>query len=232
MSTGTEISLVVFAFNEEDNVVPVLTEIDEWATASDRKLEIVFVDDGSQDSTFETAKSVQIKTKISFVQHPQNGGIGAALKTGVRHASGEWVTFMPADGQIDPRELSTLFDAQRISKCDLVTSIYADRDDGLHRTILSWGVRTLIKVFHGVNMTSDGPYFFKKADFDESVLKPDSFFLNFEFPIRMLAVSKRVEVVTISCRRRMSGQSKSSGLKTIYIIGKDLIALRFRRFSQ
>ena len=45
----------------------------------------------------------------------------------------------------------------------------------------------------------------------------------------MLALNKRVGVVTIHCRTRMSGRSKSSGIKTIYVIGKDLVALRIRR---
>ena len=115
---------------------------------------------------------------------------------------------------------------------DFVTSIYDDRNDGLHRTVLSWGVRTLIRLVHGVQMASDGPYLFRRLDFDEALIKPDSFFLNFEFPIRILAAGKRANVVTISCRKRMSGRSKSSGIRTIIVIAKDLVDLRFRRLSE
>ena len=229
MSGVYDLSLIVFAYNEADNVGPVLTEIDEWAQGRTEQIEIVFVDDGSSDITFHRAQSYQGKTPLNCVQHSVNKGIGAALKTGVRYARGRWVTFMPADGQIDPQSLSVLLDAQQDASLDFVTSVYADRDDGVYRKILSWGVRSLIRLFHGVSMTSDGPYLFQRSDFDETQLKPDSFFLNFEFPIRMLALNKRVGVVTIHCRTRMSGRSKSSGIKTIYVIGKDLVALRIRR---
>jgi dolichol-phosphate mannosyltransferase len=229
MSHSFDLSLVVFAFNEVDNLEFVLTEVDQWAQARCERIEVILVDDGSTDNTAEKARTVSIATPIQIIAHEYNRGIGAALKTGTAHARGDWITFMPADGQIDPNSLSALL-AHRIEhQLDLVTSVYADRNDGLHRTVLSWGVRTLIRVFHGVAMASDGPYLFRRSDFDSATLKPDSFFLNFEFPIRMLAANKKVGVVTITCRRRLHGHSKSSGIKTILVIGRDLVDLRFRR---
>ncbi len=231
MRKAVDLTLVVFAYNEADNVAFVLKEIDRWTSARDERIEIVFVDDGSSDGTLNTARSCTLETTITCIVHERNKGIGAALKTGVTHAAGKWVTFMPADGQIDPESLSVLLDAQSSTAADFVTSIYADRDDGFYRAVLSWGVRALIQAVHGVRLNSDGPYLFRRRDFDAALLKPDSFFLNFEFPIRMLAENMHVEVVTISCRRRMHGQSKSSGIKTIYVIGKDLLALRWRRLT-
>ena len=229
MTDTFDLSLVIFAFNEVDNIEFVLNEVDEWAQARSERIEVLLVDDGSSDGTAEKARTLSIATPMRVIAHEHNRGIGAALKTGTDHALGDWVTFMPADGQIDPNSLSVLLDHRNEHGLDFVTSIYADRDDGLHRTILSWGVRSLIRLFHGVTMTSDGPYLFQRRDFNSDILKPDSFFLNFEFPIRMLAAGKAVGVVTISCRRRMHGHSKSSGIKTILVIGRDLVDLRLRR---
>ncbi len=229
MSDAFDLSLVIFAFNEVDNIDFVLNEVDEWAQTRSERIEVLLVDDGSSDGTADKARTLFIATPMRVIAHEQNRGIGAALKTGTDHAQGDWVTFMPADGQIDPNSLSVLLDHRAEHALDFVTSIYADRDDGLHRTILSWGVRSLIRLFHGVTMSSDGPYLFQRTDFNSDILKPDSFFLNFEFPIRMLAANKAVGVVTISCRRRMHGHSKSSGIKTILVIGRDLVGLRFRR---
>ena len=190
---------------------------------------MILVDDGSTDGTAEKARLLSITTPMQIIAHEHNRGIGAALKTGTAHAWGEWVTFMPADGQIDPKSLNLLLDRSKEDELDFVTSVYADRDDGLHRTVLSWGVRSLIRLFHGVTMMSDGPYLFRHRDFEPDILKPDSFFLNFEFPIRMLATNKKVGVVTITCRRRLHGHSKSAGIKTIMVIGRDLVELRLRR---
>lgn len=226
------LSVIIFAFNEADNVQHVLLEVDQWAQTRDEAIEVVFVDDGSSDATVERARAIQMHTPITITEHVENRGIGAAIKTGIRHAAHDWVTFMPADGQIDPVSINVLIESRNEDDADFVTSVYTDRNDGLHRTILSWGVRTLIRVVHGVQMASDGPYLFRRSDFDEALIKPDSFFLNFEFPIRMLAAGKRVNVVTIACRKRMSGRSKSSGLKTIVVIAKDLVDLRLRRMSE
>jgi glycosyltransferase involved in cell wall biosynthesis len=229
MNHPCELSLVIFAYNEMDNIGFVLTEVDDWAQGRDHQVEIILVDDGSSDETVSRARALSLVTSLTVVEHGVNRGIGAAIKTGTDAARGIWVTFMPADGQIDPDSLSILIEHRVKHQLDFVTSVYADRDDGLHRTVLSWGVRTLIRLFHGVTMESDGPYLFRRSDFDSQALKPDSFFLNFEFPIRILAAKKNVGVVTITCRRRMHGRSKSSGIRTIIIIGRDLIDLRLRR---
>jgi len=84
---------------------------------------------------------------------------------------------------------------------------------------------------HGVRLRSDGPYLFKRNLFDPAQLKPDTFFLNFEFPIRALAAGIRTRTVTIRCRPRLAGVSKSTGLKRIWGVAKDLLDLRVRRWS-
>jgi hypothetical protein len=110
-----------------------------------------------------------------------------------------------------------------------VFSVYDHRDDGLHRKVLSAGVRALIWMIHGVRMQSDGPYLFRHSQFDADQLVPDTFFLNFEFPIRVLGAEVPATVVTIECRPRRSGHSKSTGLKRIYGVAQDLLELRVRR---
>ena len=135
------LSVIIFAFNEADNVQPVLLEVDQWAQTRDEAIEVVFVDDGSSDATVERARAIQMHTPITITEHGENRGIGAAIKTGIRHAAHDWVTFMPADGQIDPVSINVLIERRNEDDSDFVTSIYDDRNDGLHRTVLSWGVR-------------------------------------------------------------------------------------------
>jgi hypothetical protein len=150
----------------------------------------------------------------------------------VRVASGTWLTFLPADGQIEPSAIGTLRDAQRRTGADVVFSVYDDRNDGLDRKLFSFGVRALIFAVHGVRMRSDGPYFFRCDLFDPDALPPDTFFLNFEFPIRMLAAKKRTAVVTIRCRPRRAGHSKSTQWHRIVGVGRDLVDLRVRRSKE
>jgi glycosyltransferase involved in cell wall biosynthesis len=230
--TGPDLSVIIFAFNEEANIAPVLTELRQWLATHEPSAEIVFVDDGSVDGTSAEAARALAGTPHQLVRHDTNRGIGAALKTGVRAAQGEWVTFLPADGQIAPDAIGTLRAAATSERAEVVFSVYDHRNDGLHRKVLSTGVRALIRLIHGVRMQSDGPYLFRHSHFDADQLVPDTFFLNFEFPIRMLGAEVPATVVTIECRPRRSGHSKSTGLKRIYGVAQDLFELRVRRAKE
>ena len=224
----TALSVVIFAYNEAENIAPVLRELRAWLAVHEPDSEIVFVDDGSTDETGPAAKRALEGFPAKVLRHETNRGIGAGLKTGVAAAAGEWVTFLPADGQVPPDAIRALR-AAREPGVEVVLSVYDHRDDGVHRKVLSWGVRTLILLVHGVRMQSDGPYLFRRSLFDPEELKPDTFFLNFEFPIRMLRAGREVRVVTVACRPRLAGQSKSTGLTRILGVARDLVELRFRR---
>lgn len=226
------LSLIVFAYNEAENVQPVLHELTTYLQAQHPETQLVFVDDGSRDATFEEAERALRGHNAVVLRHTQNRGIGAALKTGVRHCEAEWVTFMPADGQIPPSAVTTLLRAAELKPLDVVFSSYERRDDGLHRTLMSLGLRALIFGIHGVALRSEGPYLFRRALFDPAALPPDTFFLNFEFPIRMLVAKRRAENVVIPCRKRRAGVSKSSGLRQILGVAQDLLLFRLRRFRE
>lgn len=225
-----DLSVIVFAFDEEMNVANVLSELTAWLRAHEPRSEIVFVDDGSRDRTLGAAQAALADFPATFLRHESNLGIGAALKTGVRACRGAWVTFLPADGQIEPAAIGTLRAAS--DGADLVLSVYDHRDDGLDRTILSAGVRALIYAVHGVRLRSDGPYLFRRRIFDPDQLPPDSFFLNFELPIRALAAGLATRTVMIACRPRRAGVSKSTGLRRIAGVARDLVDLRRRRTSR
>jgi dolichol-phosphate mannosyltransferase len=230
--TQPDLSVVIFAFNEEANIAPVLTELREWLAAHEPSAEVIFVDDGSADATSDEAAKALAGMPYQLLRHEGNRGIGAALKTGVRAARGAWITFLPADGQIAPGAIGTLRAAASREHAEVVFSVYDHRDDGLHRKVLSAGVRALIWLIHGVRMRSDGPYLFRRPHFDPDQLVPDTFFLNFEFPIRVLGAAVPATVVTIECRPRRSGHSKSTGLKRIYGVAQDLLELRVRRAKE
>ncbi len=225
-----DLSVIVFAFDEAENIPPVLEELVAWLRAHEPAAEVVFVDDGSRDDTAGAAARALAGFPHRVVRHEVNRGIGAALKTGVRAARGEWITFLPADGQIEPGAIATLREAAR--GVDLVFSVYEDRDDGLDRKVLSAGVRALIRAVHGVTMRSDGPYLVRRRIFDPDDLPPDTFFLNFELPIRAVAAGLPHRVVTIRCRPRRAGSSKSTGLARIAGVARDLVELRRRRWRR
>ena len=224
-----DLSIVIFAYNEAENIGVVLQELIHWLRENEPSSEVLIVDDGSSDGTAEAAERALRAFPHSIVVHKTNRGIGAALKSGVAAANGHWVTFLPADGQIPPDAIGELRTAAK-GDTQIVLSVYDHRDDGMHRKVLSWGVRSLIWAVHGIRLQSDGPYLFQHSLFDAEQLKPDSFFLNFEFPIRAYGAGLHIETVKVECRKRLAGQSKSAGLGRIRMVATDLWDLRKRRW--
>jgi glycosyltransferase involved in cell wall biosynthesis len=89
-SEKMKISVIIPAYNEEQALKPV---VDEYLPDAD---EIIIVDDGSSDSTYEIAKTL-LNEKVQVLQHEKNQGKVAALRTGVEHATGDIIIFTDAD---------------------------------------------------------------------------------------------------------------------------------------
>lgn len=236
---AAELSIIMLAFNEEENVGPVLDELFEYLDAEGIPTELIVVDDGSSDGTAAAAEEALERNRFPdgaprgrVLRHGTNRGMGAGIKTGTLAAKTPWVTFLPADGQIPPDAIGTLWRARSLGAPDLVLSVYDHRDDGLVRKVLSFGVRSLIFAVHGVVMKSDGPYLFKRTILDPSQLAPDTFFLNFELPIRAKEAKLTTQTVVVDVRRRLSGHSKTARPGKVLGVAKDLLDLRRRRLRE
>ena len=97
MAEPAEVSVVIPAFNEEEAIGPVVTSVLAQAPWH----EVLVVDDGSADGTAAAAEGAGARV----VRHPYNKGNGAAVKTGIRHATGSVVLLMDADGQHAPADM-------------------------------------------------------------------------------------------------------------------------------
>ena len=104
---SASVSLVIPAHNESESIGGVLEKAVEVMKNLGRPWEIIVVDDGSSDQTLESIKDLPVR----IVAHPYNIGNGAAIKTGIRHANGEILVMMDADGQHDPRDIPRLIAA-------------------------------------------------------------------------------------------------------------------------
>ena len=89
-------SVVIPAFNEQSSIAPLITEL---RGAADWH-EIVVVDDGSRDETADRAAAAGARV----IRHPYNKGNGAAVKSGIRQATGAFVLIIDADGQHQPAD--------------------------------------------------------------------------------------------------------------------------------
>lgn len=94
------LTVILPARNEEASIGNTVSKI----RSTLKETEVLVVNDGSLDHTAETAN----EAGATVISHPYSKGNGAAIKTGARHASGEILVFMDADGQHDPDDISAL----------------------------------------------------------------------------------------------------------------------------
>ena len=111
MADPSTVSIVIPALNEEDAIGDVVSAL--RAEASWR--EILVVDDGSRDADWTRGRP---RPGRDVVRHPYTKGNGAAVKTGIRRAQGEFVLIIDADGQHAPSDARRL--VQRLGEYDLV----------------------------------------------------------------------------------------------------------------
>ncbi|MFO7678611.1 MAG: glycosyltransferase family 2 protein [Chloroflexota bacterium] len=113
------LSVVIPMFNEERAITTLLNKL--IAVLQDHVMEdgfeIIVVDDGSSDESVEKVRELAYP-QVRIQQHPYNIGNGAAIKTGIRHAKGEYILLMDADGQHQPEDIPRLL--EQAQKYDLV----------------------------------------------------------------------------------------------------------------
>ena len=106
------VSVIIPAHNEAPRIGFVLKHLQE--TLAGIRHEILVIDDGSSDGTGNVASEYDVKV----IRNAYTKGYGGALKTGVRRAEGEWLLFLDADGQHDPREIPKLL--ARMDEGDMI----------------------------------------------------------------------------------------------------------------
>lgn len=108
-----QFSVVVPVYNEAGNIRPLLAELGQ-ALHGEQDYEIVYVDDGSEDSTRTELESMcEQFPRLRLLRHPSRCGQSSALLSGVRAARGAWIVTLDGDGQNDPADIPLLLSRMR-----------------------------------------------------------------------------------------------------------------------
>src|SRR5437773_1055777 len=126
-----KISVVIPVFNEHDTIVEILGRVRR--VLDGRESEIVVVDDGSTDGTRDTLRKLD---GIRLIEHEQNQGKGAALRTGFAAAAGDVVIVQDADLEYDPRDYPKLLEPIEDGRADVVFG--SGSLGGPHRVPFFW----------------------------------------------------------------------------------------------
>lgn len=130
------LSVVVPAYNEEENVVPLAREIVAALEALPGGFELILVDDASTDATARLIREFGHPC-VRGVFHRVNCGQSAAVASGFQAARGEWVGTLDGDGQNDPADLPAMLEQAIAEGVDCVTGVRRKRQDTFIRRFSS-----------------------------------------------------------------------------------------------
>ena len=219
------VTVLLPAYNEEQSIGQTIRKIKDLHP----DFEILVVDDGSTDNTRQEA----LDTGANVWSHPYNIGNGAAVKTGLRYASGEWILMMDADGQHDPADIAALLEHKE--KFDMVvgarkkgsaTSLHRDLANFFYNWLASY-----VTKFRVQDLTS-GFRLIKNDTIRKFIyLLPNTFSYPSTITLAYLRSGRSIKYVPIKTQKR-KGKSKiklfQDGVRFFLIITK--IATLFSPF--
>lgn len=148
-----DLSIVIPVYNEEESLELLYNSIINNLKNTNLNFEIIFIDDGSSDNSWNVIKAIsEKKTNLSSIKFRKNYGKSDALDAGFKASNGTYVLTMDADLQDDPNEIYPLFKMINQDNYDLVSGWKKKRNDPLSKTIPSKFFNLVTRIFSGIKL--------------------------------------------------------------------------------
>lgn len=212
-------TIIIPTFNEAESLVQLHSEIDSVASSTDFEVEMIFVDDGSSDGSWNVIESLSDKdSRVRGIRFRRNFGKACALDAGIRASRGEFLITMDADLQDDPKEIPAMLAAlhggdadsdtsAEAGSFDLVSGWKKQRHDPIHKTFPSKIFNWLVGAMTGVRLHDHNCGFkcYRREVFDDVQLYGERHRF---IPVLASAYGWRVTEHVVEHRARKHGTSK------------------------
>ena len=211
-----KISIVIPAFNEEENIAFIYNELVGLSLGSKTELEIIFIDDGSRDRTFEMVKDLSNSdNRVRGIRFSRNFGKSTAHLAGSKEATGDLIITMDADGQHPPALIPEMIKEQE-KGFDIINTIkiYSKKTAWFKRKTSSWFYKILNR-FSDINLNG------AQSEFRLMTKKANDAFLMVDEKSRYTNglinwIGFRQSSLSFSVPERHAGETKFTLKKLIY----------------
>ena len=225
MKENPAISIVVPVYNEEESIAPLYHKIRGVCSRLGSSYEMVFVDDGSRDRTFEILASIHKQdASVRVVRFRKNFGQTAAMAAGFERAKGELIVSMDGDLQNDPADIPKLL-AKLREGYDVVCGWRKNRKDKLiSRRIPSLVANRLIGLVTGVHIHDNGCSL--KA-YRASIIKNVVLYgeMHRFIPAMSTITGARIAEIVVNHHPRRFGTSKY-GIGRVWRVALDIVTIK------
>jgi len=225
------VSVIVPVFNEESTLQTIFSRIKKSGIPS----EIIFIDDGSTDSTPQIIKEFQKDPFVRIISFPVNRGKGAAVSAGIKAAYGEIIILQDADLEYNPNEYKKLLKPIEDNKTDVVYGARFTKSNKLTPYILHYIANKLLTLLtnllymSNLNDMETGYKIFRKDIYEQLQIKADGFDFEPEFTAKLLKRKIKIFEVPITFNPRNYTQGKKIKFLDAIEALWTLIRIRFQK---
>src|SRR5271166_1747051 len=201
------VSVIVPVYNE----VAHLDELLQAIQASPVKKEIIVVDDGSTDGTREKLQALPPMDDVTVVFHERNCGKGAAIRTALEHARGEYVLIQDSDLEYDPQDYPALLRPLELRHANVVYGVRPDRPERGLRFFLGAKLLThLTNLLYGAGIHDEATCYkvFRRSLLEQIDLQCRRFEFCPEVTAKLCRMGEKIAEVPISYAPRSAGEGK------------------------
>ena len=225
MTKNLDLSIVIPAYNEEHNISPLYSKLKSVLDRLKKSYEIIFIDDGSNDLTFNLLEKIHSKDKkVKVIRFQRNFEKADALSAGFEESKGKHIITMDADLQDDPEEITKFL--RKINEgYDLVVGWRYNRKDPLTKKIPSKIFNLLVKTFTKIKLHDSDCNF---RAMSSRFIKELNIYSGLYRFIPSIAISKGFSVTEIKVVHHKRKNDKSKyGFSRLFKGFFDLITLKF-----
>ncbi|MDO7787427.1 glycosyltransferase family 2 protein [Desulforamulus aquiferis] len=225
------LSLVIPLYNEEATAKKVAVELVEEMNKQKINYELILVNNGSRDRTgYILAKLAETYPQIKTITVPVNQGYGWGVINGLKWANGEYLGFMGGDGQIDPKDVTGVFNKILEGDLQLCKAKRCRREDGAVRKIVSHIFNKLFVYTFKVNVgdINGTPKIMTRKCYERLNLSSKDWFLDAEVMLKVNALAAPIGEIPVVFRQRQGGSSNVK-IKTVWEFLRNMASYRKRR---